>query len=404
MWSMVNLEKFLIVLFLLFLPSQLAFHFWPAWSLVNGIRVDYLSPTIYLTDLIILSLFLASRLRVRIPIFIIIFSILNILVSSSPLVSLYKWLRVLEYLWLFKYLTQKHLALSPWPLALSVIWTSALAWWQFFLQGSVGGLWYWLGERPLSVSTPLIAKVTLTIHNSLPTLVMRPYATFPHPNALAGFLLVGSVILYSFYTSPLRPSPIIGEGFRGRGMGLLAVLIALLTIPITFSRTVIVLEMLILLIWLRPLLLKVFLLISSIYFLISTSGSVASIPDRLDLIRKSLFLIQKSPILGVGLGSFIPATMNYELITNNYLYQPVHNIYLLLASELGLPAAMVIGYWLLVHGKKMLRTMNYELITAVAVIVITGAADHYWLTLHQNILLLIILIAYAYSYRWGSQR
>ena len=187
-------------------------------------------------------------------------------------------------------------------------------------------------------------------------------------------------------------------------MGLLAVLIALLTIPITFSRTVIVLEMLILLIWLRPLLLKVFLLISSIYFLISTSGSVASIPDRLDLIRKSLFLIQKSPILGVGLGSFIPATMNYELITNNYLYQPVHNIYLLLASELGLPAAMVIGYWLLVHGKKMLRTMNYELITAVAVIVITGAADHYWLTLHQNILLLIILIAYAYSYRWGSQR
>ena len=31
--------------------------------------------------------------------------------------------------------------------------------------------------------------------------------------------------------------------------------------------------------------------------------------------------------------------------------------------------------------------MNYELITAAAVIAITGAADHYWLTLHQNILL-----------------
>ena len=127
----------MIFLLLLLLPSQLALHFWPSWSLINGIRIDYLSPTLYFTDLIIIGLFLISRLRVRVPLPVIIFVVLNILVSSSPLVSLYKWLRVLEYLWLFKYLTQKHLALSPWPLALSVIWTSALAWWQFFLQGSV---------------------------------------------------------------------------------------------------------------------------------------------------------------------------------------------------------------------------------------------------------------------------
>ena len=386
MWSMVNLEKFLIVLFLLLLPSQLAFHFWPSWSLINGIRVDYLSPTLYLTDLIIIGLFLTSRLRIRVPLPAIIFVILNILISSSPLVSLYKWLRVLEYFWLFKYLvSQKNrlLDLGSWTLSLAVFWTAILAWWQFFLQHSVGGLWYWLGERPLSVSTPLIAKVFLGFGIWDLGFVLRPYATMPHPNALAGFLLVAGLIIYSF------KSKLSVERW--------ALWAAALTIPITFSRTAIVLEMLILLFWLRPLILKIFLLISGVYYLISITGSAVSIPDRLDLIYNSLSLIQKSPLLGVGLGNFIPATG---------LYQPVHNTYLLLASELGIPAFLFIGYLViknLFQISKIVRTASKFQI-AVAVIAITGAADHYWLTLHQNTLLLVILIAYAYSYRWGSQR
>ena len=258
---------FLILLFLLF-PSQLAFHFWPSWSLINGIRVDYLSPALYLTDLIILGLFLVSRLRIRVPLSVIVFVVLNVLISYSPLVSLYKWLRVLEYFWLFKYLVYKKdwlLNLGPWTLSLAVLWTAILAWWQFFLQHSVGGLWWFLGERPLSVSATLIAKVSFFGH-----LLMRPYATFPHPNALAGFLLVSGLILYSLNR---RVSP--------------AIVIAFLTIPLTFSRSAIVLEIIILLFWLRPLFLKAALLVSSIYYLVSIAGSAVSIPDRISLIHNS---------------------------------------------------------------------------------------------------------------------
>ncbi len=379
----------MIFLLFLLLPSQLAFHFWPSWSLINGIRVDYLSPTLYLTDLIILGLFLASRLRVRVPLPVILFVVLNLLISYSPLVSLYKWLRILEYFWLFKYLVNYYeLKTMNYALALSILWTSLLAWWQFFLQHSVGGLWWWLGERPLSAVLSGIAKVSFW-----DVQLMRPYATLPHPNALAGFLLVAGLILYSLNR---KATP--------------AVIIAFLTIPLTFSRTAIFLEVVILLFWLRPKILKLVLLVSSIYYLVSIVGSSVSVPDRLSLIHNSLFLIPKHPVLGVGLGSFIPATMNYELLTINYLYQPVHNIYLLLASELGIPAVVTIGYWLLVRGKQLLRTMNYELITAVAVIAITGAADHYWLTLHQNTLLLVLLLSLLYAkptqhlLRRGSQR
>src|SRR5687767_1088681 len=48
----------LYTLLLLFLPTQLGKHFWPEYSLLSGFRVDYLSPTLYLTDMLVLLLFL----------------------------------------------------------------------------------------------------------------------------------------------------------------------------------------------------------------------------------------------------------------------------------------------------------------------------------------------------------
>jgi len=38
------------------MPTQLALHFWPSWAHVFGIRVDYLAPTLYLTDLLLIVL------------------------------------------------------------------------------------------------------------------------------------------------------------------------------------------------------------------------------------------------------------------------------------------------------------------------------------------------------------
>ena len=51
-----NLHRWLFYLLLLLIPTQLGYHFWPDFAFVNGIRVDYLAPTIYLTDLLILGI------------------------------------------------------------------------------------------------------------------------------------------------------------------------------------------------------------------------------------------------------------------------------------------------------------------------------------------------------------
>ena len=396
----------MIFLLILLLPSQFAYHFWPSWSLVYGIRVDYLSPTLYLTDLIILGLFLTSRLRVRVPLFIIIFSVLNILISSFPLLTIYKWLRLLEYFWLFKYLTLKiarEARQSRFKLSreagsrsagqienfkFAVLWTSALAWSQFTIQHSVGGLWYWLGERTFNIATPGIAKIhfiwNLGFRNWDFGLFLRPYATLPHPNALAGFLLVTGLVLYSLNR---RITP--------------AVVIAFLTVPLTFSRTALILEVLILIIWAclkiknysrsaRNSMLKIVtalvLLVSSIYYLVSISGSPTSLSERIVLNDKAIQTIKHFPVFGVGLGNFI-----YQVPT---IRQPAHNIYLLVASELGLPAVLFIGYFVIKSLRYLLCVERCALSVAILVVATTGLLDHYWLTLHQNILLLVVLLAF----------
>ena len=353
----------MIFLLILLLPSQLAYHFWPSWSLVQGIRVDYLSPTLYLTDLIILGLFLTSRLRVRIPLPLIIFVVLNILISYSPLVSLYKWLRVLEYFWLFKYLTLKiDFKLQIENFKFAILWTSTLAWWQFFLQHSAGGLWYWLGERTFSITTPGIAKVFI----SQLGLVMRPYATMPHPNALAGWLLVAGLI--------------VGGWPR---------IVSLITIPLTFSRSVILL--LPALLWRKSKLLTLFLFVIS-FVLFAKLGNPASFSERAVLNQKAIQTIKLFPIFGAGLGNFI-----YQVPT---IRQPVHNIYLLLAAELGVPATAMVVLLIVGKLKNLLRLENWNLRIAILSILLTGLADHYWLTLHQNSLLLVILLAYVHSYQY----
>jgi len=44
---MTKLQQRLFWLLVFLLPVQFGRHFWPEWSYVMGLRIDYLSPTIY---------------------------------------------------------------------------------------------------------------------------------------------------------------------------------------------------------------------------------------------------------------------------------------------------------------------------------------------------------------------
>lgn len=365
-----------MLLFLLFLllPSQLGFHFWPTWSFVSGRPIDYLSPTLYLTDILILLLFvlnfktlyLAIKLFVAIHlkfvVLVLIGIILNIVFSASPTVTIFSLLRILEYLLFGIYLFTTHKSSNSiqTPLSLAVVWSSILAWLQYLQQQSIGGLWYWLGERTLQITNPNVAKVILNGE-----LILRPYATFSHPNALAGFLLV------SFWLIKNK---------------VIKLLIAL-TLLVTYSRSAILVLFFLLLIQNKNRLVKLLGLIVLLSgFYLGLSGDPFT--ERVSLIQSSFNLIKSSPVFGVGLGAFIPALAQN---TQNLL-QPVHNIYLLLITEIGLPISIFILLLIIKKFNYLLEIGYWKLAIPVVAILATGLVDHYWLTLHQTQLLLVVVL------------
>lgn len=379
-------EKILFFLFVLLIPSQLGFHFWPSWSYVRGLPLDYLSPTLYLTDIFILSLFFVSNFRVRIKLPVLVFIILNIFFSQSPLVSIFRWIRISEYYWLFRYLIFEFdlkFQIVKWSLSASLIWSSLLAWTQFIHQSSMGGLWYWLGERTFNLATPGISKIHLGFGAWDLGLILRPYATFPHPNALAGFLLVAGLLLYY-----LRTKSLISH---------ISILMSLITIPLTFSRTAIFIEFMILVYWLslkiknvKLGLILLFLLSPFLFLILYQIGNPSSLPERITQYKVALKVISSYPLFGVGLGSYIPAAQSfYNLKSNiyNLVFQPVHNLYFLLACEFGIPALIISGYFLA-------RFFSTRLFLPITVVLISGLADHYWLTSHQNTFLLMLLFSF----------
>jgi len=367
-------------LLLFFLPSQLGYHFWPSWSVLNTVRIDYLSPTLLFTDILgFLFILFSLPLPFSKHAFWYLLPLFNIIFSPFPQVSLFHWLRLIFYFYIF-FSFQKFLPLYKkyWlsALTLSLFWSVSLAMMQFIKSTSLGGFWYWLGERPLSVSLPYIAKVSLVGHG----IFLRPYATFPHPNALAGYLLFSLFLIYQFAARSL--------------MKTFVYIVSVLGILISFSRIAAFLLLSLFSVIIQSSFFKKIFLITPLIFLPIFINSYISNPlpltERLELLQNSFIVIQKHPLTGVGLGAFPAAAISLPSSNLQLSYQPVHNLFLLLISELGLPAFTFILFILIKNLNRSMFLKHWVLIT---VFFITASLDHYWITSNSNLLLLLFALA-----------
>ncbi len=398
-------EKLLLFLLLLTFPSQLAYHFWPQFSLINEFRVDYLSPTVYFTDLLIISLLLTGWINRRtfliknfklsgniVLIFLLV--ITNILFSISPLFSLYKYFRLSEYLYLYLYLAGNMKMFVPGfsrILPLTISWVSLLVFWQSYLQHSVGGLWFWLGERNLTPAMLNVAKTTVLGS----AVYFRPYATFSHPNALAGFLCVGLLILIY----------LLHKSRTNKKLILLSFTLGTCALTLTFSRSVMaVFAVSILLLFIKNKLKSVIIsLIALTIFLTSGIFNTVSFSERLLLFAKAIQLVIKNPFFGIGLGNF-PLVQNSDVFSNFFLnFQPVHNVYLLLTTELGILLIGFTIYFLIKYFCRIWLKIEPSLKYSAMAILVLGMVDHYWITSHQNILL-IVFLSVIISVKSGSDK
>ena len=419
--SLRNVQTYLLRLIVFLVPTQLAIHFWPSWAHMFGIRVDYLSPTIYLTDiliLILLSIFVftswrviiknsASKIRddnrlTIITLIMLVFIVVNIVLAGNWMIAFLKWGKIMLFFLFYLYIVKrKNLSMKKdvvIPLSFSIITFGMIAAVQYFMQRSVGGMLYLLGERTFSTTTSGIALVSIMGVEKL-----RAYSTFPHPNALAGYFLV-TLLIVVFNKS----------GLSKLYLGIF-IFISLLGIVVSFSKTVYVTILLIGIVylilikrkrWFKRVVFAIFLggIVLSLllpYFSRKAMLSEKNIPEniyqRFSLSDVSGKLVSDKTINGVGLNNFIinipDKTEDNQL---SWWLQPVHNIYLLTASEIGLVGLVALFILLYKAIETGISYKRHWIVLVLVVIIITGLADHYWLTLQQNLLLLTMIMALTF--------
>lgn len=415
----------LFFLLLFFLPTQLGRHFWPEWTQVLGLRIDYFSPTLYLTDILIFFLFLfslpmtltafkkgftQSRFWLILAAFSLTILLLGIVRSKSPFVGVYQLVKGGEFGFLVFYLAQTARTFSQVQkmaifLSLGVILESALSLGQFLNQGSLGGPFWFFGERTFSGQTPGIAQAILNGE-----LILRPYGTLPHPNVLAGYLLVVLILI-----SAIRPSQRWQEGLKWT-----ASVLGSLTLFFTFSR----------LAWLVgfPVIFyllsrerKWLLLVLLTFLMIGGAGLIQSRFQTLlttdeeswqrreELNSAALAMIKAQPLFGVGLGNFLVELPHFHQDKGVVrFFQPAHNLYLMMGAELGMPMLIAfLGFLFLTYRRlvKQFKQCNnavmkqffLPLIIALSSILVLSFFDHYFYTLQQGQLLLALVLGLSWA-------
>jgi O-antigen ligase len=382
------------------LPTQAGLHFWPDFSFIKGIRIDYLSPTLYFSDILIFLFLLsflsrnllersykiASRRRL-IVCFVILF--LGVIFSINFFAGIYGLIKLFEFslftLALAKNIQKERFRFILPALTFGILFESILATIQFQNEGSLGGLLYFLGERSYNGLTPNIANASVAGE-----LILRPYGTFSHPNVLAGYLVISMLILTFFLSKNLRQNMV-------SYVGLLAGTAALM---LSMSRVAIIVWLFSLgLLFLRKIN-RVFLLVPFIAILLiifpqlltrfaGLSLNDTSFLERVNLLRASTRMILENPFFGVGINNFLnnlPA--HYKGTSQVIILQPVHNIILLTISQIGLIAGGIVSYYLMLLFKKTSQSAKYLLIAILCL----GFFDHYFLTLQQGQLLLSLVL------------
>ncbi len=354
--------------------------------MVLGRRVDYLSPTLHLTDILIFFLLISwgvdvLRHRRKVAksfifgfIGIVIAAFINVRLAVNPMAAFCAWVKVLEFAFLgcYIYTTRPERRRILFLLSWSVLYSSLVAIGQFLLQKSVGGPLWLLGERTFTLDTPGIARADFAGRE-----ILRAYGTFPHPNVLGGFL---AITLPMILGGIQKRASNMGREFYGLVMtlGVIALILTLSRSAITLFAVVVSWQL-----WKMKkafFFLPLLMLITLPYLWTDESFVV-----RNQLNDAAIQMVLSHPVFGVGLGNFLVELPTYLPTRTIYFLQPVHNIYLLLLSEVGALGVMGI-FWILWRIRK-----HIEFSVALGTIAILGLVDHYFLTLQQGQLLLTIV-------------
>jgi hypothetical protein len=402
-----NADNWLIILFLATFTLNIRKVFLTPYSFINGTFNEYMTPSFSWADLLMLSvifiytlkcllsqynqqyfnqLLLNNVLRFKsivirfyydvsretiILLALLVWIGLSVFWSQYKLMAFYRFATFIE-ISLFAVIVAKSLKNQKWlrmalfALILNGLFQSFLSITQFIRNKSLGI--HWLGESILGPTVGGVAKIAIEGEKHV-----RAYGTFSHPNILAGFLIIPIFIVFvSILTKRMLVNNQSHKVSRGTFADVLpawSLVIILIIIFfgffLTFSRSaflglIIGLSALcfckkgVLFKKIHPLLiLFVFLFMIIGGYFIFINKNLTSILSTQSLEERNLYqnvareTISANPLKGVGLGQFVFEEFQMNPKLEGWQYQPVHNIYLLVFSELGMIGLIVFLLWTL---------------------------------------------------------
>ncbi len=451
-----------LALLVFLLPIQTRLVFFTENSKIGSSYIFYNTLFIYLTDLvavILIVLFLGKLLFNKFKIndnllFISSLTLFGLITLFSLFVS-YETKEIYVYFEIFKLfiilmvfcfisnvklVKQQFHKLFYLILAISVI-VSLLGLFQYYNQSSLG--LNFVGEEYLRNYMSGVARFQmpfgeLTVFDRIfnvyrETFVMRPYGTFSHPNVFGAFMAFSAILSYYLY--------LVSHGTL-RKLVVIGIFLSVMTLFTSFSRVSIVSWGIATFVFYLSAYLFVvkhnryhlsidshetrkklvnlakivcFCVFFSVFlyfpqlldrgFIVSYgTTNIEAINDRILYQNIALEMVKQHPLTGVGYKNFVLAMDSYtDKVLAPHQYQPVHNIYLLIAAESGL---VVLGLFFFIIGAVIfyaffdgLDILKITLMSLLVMFLFIGFFDHYLWTIQQGRLMLFLTLGFLAAYR-----
>ncbi len=416
--------RFFLASFLFCVPFQIRTYIYGGSFFLNGNFNPYTTFFIYLTDVFLILAFLCwgiammrgertQKIEAGHPvvtagvIMFLIFCLAGVFLSPDKNLAFFLSLRpavfFLLYLMLINEILDRDEIIKY--LIAGILLQAVIGIGQYVMQRALG--LSFLGETAISTQAQGVAKIDWDGMK-----ILRSYGTFSHANVFGGALFMALILSFYKFADKMKYL-----------LPLLAVLI--MALIFTFSRSAFFALVAALLLYMAvnegKISLKYTILGFSliVFFIVSFNlegiffqrfmfgGDVESGMERMQYFDISKRMLADNP-LGVGMGGFTLYMQDYSVEKlEPWFFQPVHNVFLLAANELGLIGGacliLFIGaiFYLLVKNvmdKKIGQNekgFGYAMIALLGGIITISLFDHYFFSIYQGQALFFICLALA---------
>ncbi|MBU1132162.1 O-antigen ligase family protein [Patescibacteria group bacterium] len=352
--------------------------------------------------------------RVSILIIFILFFILNAFFAINSSIAIYKFVQLILATAFFIIILISRLDLKKisWAIALSALYQSIVAIQQFIGQKVIANKWLGMSAQdPATLGVPVIESAGIR--------TLRSFGTMPHPNILAGFLLISLIVIIGLYamTKISKRKKLLQLLFTINFIGLLtafsrSALLAFAVVTIFmafyFSKDKIM----------SRATTKFIIIAIFIFILFSVSFpnlmaarafgegrlEVQSNASRLEQYNEFAKIFSNRWLIGVGLENYSLAVNEINPNQPAWNYQPIHNVYLLIITELGIAGIAILGLlgFMIFKLIKLQKNKNYYLPCLVA-LGFLALFDHYLWSFYFGIMFCALILGLALTEQSGKK-